>query len=248
MNFEIEEKQYDRTILLFERCLIACANYEEFWAKYARYVENYHKEHSKDMNVSIHVQKSKINEELVSKKETEKEEATIAGVKEILDEMIEKVVVAEMEEINIKDVVDSLVDKVIFLEENENFVFNKLSTIEPDELNRLLSRIQVGASEESASSKTQRPDLCGNSELPHKSGDIHNNNKINSDSSAELTTLISVPTFPEATFRWQETVRDIYRRACIIHCAKKPVIRLQWAAYEEELGMGTFNQNENRCS
>ena len=34
-------------MVLFERCLIPCAKYEQFWIKYARYLENY-KCHSKD--------------------------------------------------------------------------------------------------------------------------------------------------------------------------------------------------------
>lgn len=33
LNFEIEEKQANRVMFLFERCLVACALYEEFWRK-----------------------------------------------------------------------------------------------------------------------------------------------------------------------------------------------------------------------
>lgn len=33
LAFEMEEKQPNRIIFLFERCLVACALYEEFWRK-----------------------------------------------------------------------------------------------------------------------------------------------------------------------------------------------------------------------
>lgn len=41
LDFEIEQGQEARVLVLFERCLIACALYEEFWLKYAKYVESY---------------------------------------------------------------------------------------------------------------------------------------------------------------------------------------------------------------
>ncbi|MCP9264824.1 hypothetical protein DINM_022984 [Dirofilaria immitis] len=40
LDFEIECGDITRIIILFERCLIACALYEEMWIKYARYVES----------------------------------------------------------------------------------------------------------------------------------------------------------------------------------------------------------------
>ncbi|XP_070622379.1 pre-mRNA-processing factor 39-like isoform X1 [Erythrolamprus reginae] len=41
LDFEITSGSHERTIVLFERCVIACALYEEFWIKYIRYVENH---------------------------------------------------------------------------------------------------------------------------------------------------------------------------------------------------------------
>ncbi|XP_074663004.1 pre-mRNA-processing factor 39-like isoform X2 [Tubulanus polymorphus] len=43
LDFEIENGTYERTIVLFERCMIACALYEEFWLKYAKYLESNNK-------------------------------------------------------------------------------------------------------------------------------------------------------------------------------------------------------------
>ncbi|KAJ8356468.1 hypothetical protein SKAU_G00192620 [Synaphobranchus kaupii] len=41
LDFEIENGTPERVVVLFERCLIACALYEDFWIKYAKYLENY---------------------------------------------------------------------------------------------------------------------------------------------------------------------------------------------------------------
>jgi pre-mRNA-processing factor 39 len=41
LEFEISQGIPERIHLLFERCMIACALYEEFWIKYARYMENH---------------------------------------------------------------------------------------------------------------------------------------------------------------------------------------------------------------
>lgn len=40
LDFEIEQGDRKRIFVLFERCLIACALYEEFWMKLIRYLEN----------------------------------------------------------------------------------------------------------------------------------------------------------------------------------------------------------------
>ncbi|XP_034939966.1 pre-mRNA-processing factor 39 [Chelonus insularis] len=39
LDFEIEQKDEKRIIILFERCLIACALYDEFWLRFVRYLE-----------------------------------------------------------------------------------------------------------------------------------------------------------------------------------------------------------------
>ncbi|XP_018018000.1 uncharacterized protein LOC108674549 isoform X2 [Hyalella azteca] len=41
LDLEIKEGDAFRVIVLFERCLVACAQYEEFWCRYARYMEQH---------------------------------------------------------------------------------------------------------------------------------------------------------------------------------------------------------------
>uniref|UniRef100_A0A8C5GMD4 Pre-mRNA-processing factor 39 n=1 Tax=Gouania willdenowi TaxID=441366 RepID=A0A8C5GMD4_GOUWI len=45
LDFEMENGTPERVVVLFERCLVACALYEEFWIKYAKYLEGFSSEH-----------------------------------------------------------------------------------------------------------------------------------------------------------------------------------------------------------
>ncbi|KAF4587669.1 mRNA splicing protein (Prp39) [Ophiocordyceps camponoti-floridani] len=38
LDFEESEGDFERTVYLYERCLVACALYDEFWARYARWM------------------------------------------------------------------------------------------------------------------------------------------------------------------------------------------------------------------
>ena len=44
LDWQVAQGDHRRTVVLFERCLIPCALYEQYWAKYARYLERAHKE------------------------------------------------------------------------------------------------------------------------------------------------------------------------------------------------------------
>ncbi|XP_063800916.1 pre-mRNA-processing factor 39-like isoform X2 [Pseudophryne corroboree] len=41
LDFEISQGLHDRIVILYERCLMSCTLYEDFWLSYARYMENY---------------------------------------------------------------------------------------------------------------------------------------------------------------------------------------------------------------
>ncbi|KAM8793749.1 pre-mRNA-processing factor 39-like [Eudromia elegans] len=41
LDYEMAAGSHERAIVLFERCVIACALYEEFWVKYTRYLERH---------------------------------------------------------------------------------------------------------------------------------------------------------------------------------------------------------------
>ncbi|XP_023668618.2 pre-mRNA-processing factor 39-like isoform X2 [Paramormyrops kingsleyae] len=49
LDFEMENGSLERVVMLFERCLVACALYEEFWIKYARFMMNYSIDGARDV-------------------------------------------------------------------------------------------------------------------------------------------------------------------------------------------------------
>ncbi|EFP10840.1 hypothetical protein CRE_31058 [Caenorhabditis remanei] len=53
LDFEIRQGQEDRIKILFDRCLIPCALYEEFWIKYARWMWKTYKSKSKCREVYL---------------------------------------------------------------------------------------------------------------------------------------------------------------------------------------------------
>ncbi|XP_077319687.1 pre-mRNA-processing factor 39 isoform X1 [Lithobates pipiens] len=60
LEFEMENGSHERVVILFERCVIACALYEEFWIKYAKYMERHSAEgvrHVYTRACTIHLRK-----------------------------------------------------------------------------------------------------------------------------------------------------------------------------------------------
>jgi len=212
LNFEIKEGNYDRIVLLFERCLVACANYERYWCKYARYIEKYHRQNP-GLDSSAHLQPSRVNVEIVSKRATEEEEEIISTVESILSSLVTKIVEEELREVEaIEDVLEAV---LVQLDDNPVSV-SRRGTSSLDECPSDPMNLRGHSDNKTA-------------ELPQDSGD-------NELPSSDFAALIRVPTFPPASHRWHEVLRDIYKRASLIHCPRKPTIRLQWAAFEEEIG------------
>lgn len=264
LNFEILEADHDRIVLLFERCMISCALYESFWCKYARYLEDYHKKNSDSTaELSIHFLRNQENLEIGSKMETEEEEKRIEDVQSTIDNIISQL--EEQEELEMAEITSTLkhiVNSVALDELKENHSIFKLLTpvitqvvgSNVNDLSKISDRFfdlaqcygdkvtsdgYIAATEE-LRTELVSPKLIGDrdtsvSKPPVKSGE-QELDFIDNSSSGFTTSLLSVPEFPPAKFSWQEAVRDVYKRACIVHCPKKPGIRLQWAAFEEELG------------
>ena len=55
-----------------------------------------------------------------------------------------------------------------------------------------------------------------------------------SDVDREMQTVVNSSLWMEK--KGWEAVRDVYKRACIVHCPRKAVIRMKWAAFEESIG------------
>jgi len=265
LNFEISLGDHDRIVLLFERCLIACANYESFWCKYARYLESFHKKNpASNEEISVHFQKVHENVEIGSKKETEAEEKLIEEVKATLTSIIDEIIVVEHQEalerslndeatkdaLEVTQLVVDLVSEVASAEspDEDCKLVEKITPSNWDTLNLPSSYLTFLEDFKLSSSAEVNSSLRRKSASPHLSGDLdssglpvncgESSNSLCSSGFSQISqSLLSVPTFPPTKYAWQEAVRDVYKRACVIHCPKKPAIRLQWAAFEEELGM-----------
>ncbi|XP_076099638.1 pre-mRNA-processing factor 39-like isoform X1 [Mytilus galloprovincialis] len=57
LDWEIQNGTHERVVVLFERCMIACALYEDFWMKYAKYMED----HSLDAVRTVYSRACKIH-------------------------------------------------------------------------------------------------------------------------------------------------------------------------------------------
>lgn len=231
LNFEIKEGNHDRIVLLFERCITACAHYEYYWCKYARYLENYHKKNTKE--VSVHFQKSQINVELVSKKETEEEESRVEAALSIVENLISTIERAEQQELDCD--VQSVLENVLLQVTTEQCDNENQSTVQEIFTTDIIEKVNYLSSiqdDEAVSSANLDGHSNSTNELPPKPEEL--NSKETEPTG--FTSLLSVPTFPPARYHWQEVVRDIYKRGSIVHCPRKPTLRLQWASYEEELG------------
>ena len=176
----MEQGNHKRVVILFERCLIACAHYEEFWCRYARYMELYAEKKAKGL--------VKDDEDLwISSKEHEK-------------------LRAESEE-NVKQIMSRARD--------------------------LLNNVQGDGTDaithDDAGNQSKVLQELSSRELPEA--------KIDGISSG-LSALSKTPL---------EAIREVYRRACIVHCPKKPMVRLQWAAFEEEQGQVDFARQVSKC-
>lgn len=55
LDFEIEKGDRERILVLFERCLIACALYDEFWLKMLRYLESLGDQSTQVLNITREV-------------------------------------------------------------------------------------------------------------------------------------------------------------------------------------------------
>merc|ERR1719447_2581172 len=99
------------------------------------------------------------------------------------------------------------------------------------------------------------PDEDGNADLPEESNEEEeganereegNNDEEEANEALDSSTNYSKPVADEmegvvVSSAWQEAtgweaVRDVYRRACVVHCPRKAVIRMKWAQFEENIG------------
>ena len=152
LELEAADGDHHSRVQLYERCLIACAQYEEFWMQYARYLE-------KQMP-GVEAAGKQTNTAAVAAAAAE---AITAGPGAADDAAVQKILTAD----------------------------------------------QTGRTE-AASYETE------SQRLPEERADV----------GAGISKLEDPA----------DAVREVYKRACLVHCPTKPNVRMQWAAFEESVG------------
>ena len=229
LDFEIEEGDHDRIVVLFERCLIPCAQYEQFWAKYARYLEQHLK---------------KIFE--TSAKETNGDESSKNSV-DINGSPLKKAKWAFGTGLN---KVDEIRDKRTswsmkgWKETDKNG--KEIMVGEPiSDFSK--SKTCENKSETTDEAKANEENLILNENIVYSKEDLHPNRSsiaeedmehavINTAFEKEIESEMTDVLKTSWTHSGVDSVRDVYKRACVVHCPRRALIKLKWAAFEEEYG------------
>jgi tetratricopeptide (TPR) repeat protein len=251
LDWQVEQGDHQRIVAVFERCLITCALYEQFWAKYARYLERAHKE-GKDRD-DIGRTAQDIGEVDIGKARDifktglgcveQLREArctwTLRGWRETLEDGTHNMKaegVGDVDEV-IKDG-----DLTKSLENLEN------SSMESEEGRRealtsaVMSIDETYTTENCADTEDGKKVLNENVEAnvvedgevdnlgSLKPGDGYSSQAVE----AEMPGVVASDVWQVQGRGW-EAVRDVYRRAAIVHCPRKAEIRMKWAQFEENI-------------
>ena len=255
LDFEIGSGNHERTVVLFERCLVPAAHYEQFWAKYARYLEDYFKRQTQ-INKHGQVDKAfkdsplkrarfafstgltKVDEirekrctwTLRGWKGKDKEGNEILMAEEIpkqkerSSEQPPKEKQAKLNCPNTPPIVDQVEDSRTSPEVAADEQIDEEKTAEEEEEDKSNSKGEGDKSH--PKEEEEKEDVIGPvAEVPP-------------DDSADepAQDLRQKVDDKEESKSAYEIVRDVYKRACIVHCPKKAMIKLKWAAFEEECG------------
>ncbi len=259
LDFEIEQGDHERIVVLFERCLIPTAQYEQFWAKYARYLEQHHK--SKNSRPKTNAKEGDVNRESPL---TRARFAFSTGLTKV-DEIREKrctwtlrgwkgkdkegneIMIAE-EIPTVKDAKDKKdkggkttdaspdedktlpeaeADEQKDEDEGESEIASQAITTEDETLKDIIAEDD----EEGGATKSQEGDENKDEETreapPEEDKPGFHQRAIDREMNDVTKT---------AHHDGREAVRDVYKRVCIVHCPKKAMIKLKWAAFEEQCG------------
>ena len=243
LDWQVAENDHQRTVVLFERCLIPCALYEQFWAKYARYLERAHKEGRDRMESSVEMEEpsqgdiskarnafqtglatvdqlreSRCTWTLRGWRETLKDGTQVMRAEKISDEELR----AEQEKTT-ETATEVTEDKMEEESSEEQKEKNDDEGYEEDTMS-----VDDRKEDEEQKEEEKEEEEKAESELvpgvgPHSSA-----------VEAEMKSVVVSDSWGEKT-GW-EAVRDVYKRAATTHCTRKAVIRMKWAQFEENIG------------
>ncbi|XP_068223552.1 uncharacterized protein [Palaemon carinicauda] len=247
LDFEINEGDPIRIVPLFERCLVACAQYEEFWCQYASFMERHvqniidgkYKDISKGEGLSSSIDEkdagTTVSENQVSEASTNENiplsnddgQVNSENVVDIKDvENIDDSVMRgsdvdtncdSVTKIDHENSVVQLSNNDSVCEQNESVNNSETLSFASGESNK--DRQQSVAKSEPPSIEQIKSELCANMSLEER----------------VLKCALLTPDWIMTGVSWED-VRQIYRRGAWIHCPNKPSLLMQWAEFEEIQG------------
>merc|ERR1719341_1930694 len=238
LDYEISKGDHERVVVLFERCLIPCALYEQFWAKYARYLERAHKE-KKDLPKVVETEVGedgirkarsafKTGLDKVDELEDKRTTWTMHGWRETLKDgtqimRAEPIAPAaadepkEKKKEKVKEVAEEPKDDEGYEDEEKD------EEMETDESEKMTEGDEAEKKEGEA--EEEKEDGAKEKEPEKK--------EYTDNVDQEMALVVNSSAWLEK--RGWEAVRDVYKRAAVVHCPKRAVIRMKWAAFEESV-------------
>lgn len=106
LDFELSNGDHKRVVILFERCVIACALYEDFWQRFATYMEGHSVEacrHVYERACTIHLpRKPSINLAWAAFEEQQGNAAKASEILAELDKAVPGIIMVKLKRINLE--------------------------------------------------------------------------------------------------------------------------------------------------
>ncbi|KAK7071105.1 PRP39 pre-mRNA processing factor 39 [Halocaridina rubra] len=254
LEYELKEGDPVRIVSLFERCLVSCAMYEDFWCQYAVYLEKHvqniidgkykdYKEPVFGKNISDESEKEKVENEYENSENkdsvSDKEGSEIISNDNIPSDSVSDVQVNnKSHNVDVKNVdinADSLVRGSGTEEQDSN---GNVVVIDRSSVEQSKSDV-VGEQNSDANSGGAKTVASDQSTVPAEPLTIEQIKcRLCANLSLDervLKCALLTPMWIMTGVSWED-VRQIYRRGAWIHCPSKPSLLMQWAEFEEMQG------------
>ncbi|XP_064104976.1 LOW QUALITY PROTEIN: pre-mRNA-processing factor 39-like [Macrobrachium nipponense] len=247
LDFEISEGNPLRIIPLFERCLVACALYEEFWCRYTSYLERHvqniidgkYRDSFKGEDLSSSIDEkdagAPVNENEVSEASTNENIPLSNDDGQVNSENV--VDIKNVENTDDSEMrgsgEDTDCDSVAIVDHENSVQLSNSDSVCEQNLSADNSETVSFASGESNNKDEQ--ESVAKSEPPTIE---QIKSELCANLSLEERVLKCAPLTPDwimTGVSWED-VRQIYRRGAWIHCPNKPSLLMQWAEFEEIQG------------
>lgn len=238
LDLEIAEGDHERIVVLFERCLIPCAQYEHFWIKYARYLEAYHKECEKKAKKAKKAGKGDADD--ADKATLKKAKWAFGTGLGTVEDMREKRCTWTLRGWKDKDKDGKEVMRAEEVEVPAKKAKMDEGAVKDKEEQEEAAQEKAEKEKEEKAAEEKHMNMIGPVvDAPAVADAATESTEESSSGAKEQSTVDSemsgvLKTSYDGSGR--QAVRDVYHRACVVHCPKRVLVKLAWAAFEEDGG------------